>query len=81
MIVSNGQKRGGYNSKDNNVVEFVYNIIKSQKGKRTTTKQIEELVGSKHKARYAINHLLKENKIKRIRLMGIDRIEYSYKIW
>ena len=79
MIVVNEKNKGDCNSKGN-VVELVYSIIKSRKGYRITIKQIEEAVGSQHKVRYAINHLLKENRIKRIRLLGINRIEYSYKI-
>jgi hypothetical protein len=73
------KNKGDCNSKGN-VVELVYSIIKSLKGYRITIKQIEEAVGSQHKVRYAINHLLKENRIKRIRLLGINRIEYSYNI-
>ena len=57
-----------------------YSIIKSRKGKRITTRQLEEAIGSQHKVRYAINHLLKENRIKRIRVLGVNRIEYSYVI-
>jgi hypothetical protein len=76
-------KNSNYNSKDN-VVEMVYSIIKSRNGKRITTKQIEEMIGSsnqqQHKVRYAINRLIEENKIKRIRALGLDRIEYSYQI-
>jgi hypothetical protein len=79
LVVVNGKNKGYSNSKEN-VVELVYSIIKSCKSNRITTKQIEEAIGSKHKVRYAINHLLKENRIKRIRLLGINRIEYSYKI-
>jgi hypothetical protein len=33
-----------------------------------------------HKVRYAINRLIEENKIKRIRALGVDRIEYTYQI-
>ena len=81
LVVVNGKKRGISNSNSKeNVVEFVYSIIKSCQSNRITTKQIEEAIGSKHKVRYAINHLLKENRIKRIRLLGINRIEYSYKV-
>ena len=81
IVVVNGKNRvySNSNSKEN-VVELVYSIIKGCKSNRITTKQIEEAIGSKHKVRYAINHLLKENRIKRIRLLGINRIEYSYKI-
>ena len=79
LVVVNGKNKGYSNSKEN-VVELVYSIIKSCKSNRITTKQIEEAIGRKHKVRYALNHLLKENRIKRIRLLGINRIEYSYKI-
>ena len=82
-------KNSNYNSKDT-LVEMVYSIIKSRNGKRITTKQIEEMIGSsggssnqqqqQHKVRYAINRLIEENKIKRIRALGLDRIEYSYQI-
>jgi len=74
LIIVNEKNKGDCNSKGN-VVELVYSIIKSRKGYRITIKQIEEAVGSQHKVRYAINHLLKEN-----RLLGINKIEYSYKI-
>ena len=30
--------------------------------------------------RYAINRLIEENRIKRIRALGVDRIEYAYQI-
>jgi hypothetical protein len=80
-------KNSNYNSKDS-LVEMVYYIIKSRNGKRITTKQIEEMIGSsggssnqqQHKVRYAINRLIEENKIKRIRSLGVDRIEYTYQI-
>jgi hypothetical protein len=79
VVVSSEKNSRNYNSKGD-VVELVYSIIKSRKGKRITTKQLEEAIGSQHKVRCAINHLLKENRIKRIRVLGINRIEYSYGI-
>jgi hypothetical protein len=79
VVVSSEKNGSSYNSKGD-IVELVYSIIKSRKGKRITIKQLEEAIGSEHKVRYAINHLLKENRIKRIRVLGINRIEYSYRI-
>ena len=79
IVVRTEKNSSNYNSKGD-VVELVYSIIKSRKGKRITTRQLEEAIRSQHKVRYAINHLLKENRIKRIRVLGVNRIEYSYMI-
>jgi hypothetical protein len=68
----------------NQLVETVYSIIKSYRtlhtNKKVTTKLIEKEIGSKYKARYAITHLIKEGKIKRIKTIGPNKIEYFYDI-
>ena len=68
----------------NHLVETVYSIIKSQTtlhtNKKVTTKLLEKEIGSKYKARYAITHLIKEGKIKRIKTIGPNKIEYFYEI-
>ena len=48
--------------------------------KKVTTKLLEKEIGSKYKARYAITHLIKEGKIKRIKTIGPNKIEYFYDI-
>jgi hypothetical protein len=68
----------------NHLVETVYSIIKSHTtlhtNKKVTTKLLEKEIGSKYKARYAITHLIKEGKIKRLRTIGPNKIEYFYDI-
>ena len=70
-----------YFEKDNNnnsLVESVYSIIKNRK-RKVTTKYLENEIGSKYKVRYSVTRLIKEGKIKRIRALGRERIEYFYK--
>jgi hypothetical protein len=65
-----------YSEKDS-VVESVYSIIKNRNCK-VTTKYLEKEIGSKYKVHYAVTRLIKEGKIKRIRALGRERIEYFY---
>ena len=65
------------NSERDSLVSSVYNIIKNRKGK-VTSKNLKKEVGSKHKVRYALTHLMKEGKVKRVRAFGIDGIAYFY---
>ena len=65
------------NSEKDSLVGSVYNIIKNRKA-RVTAKHLEKEVGSKHKVRYALTHLMKEGKVKRVRAFGIDGIAYFY---
>ena len=68
-----------YSEKDNNsLVESVYSIIKNCKSKKVTTKYLEKEIGSKYKVHHAVTRLIKEGKIKRIRALGRERIEYFY---
>jgi hypothetical protein len=67
-----------YSEKDNSLVESVYSIIKNRKSKKVTTKYLEKEIGSKYKVHQAVTRLIKEGKIKRIRALGRDRIEYFY---
>jgi hypothetical protein len=59
------------------VMDSVYSIIKTRSGK-ITAKDIERDVGSKYEAHYAILHLTKQGKIKRIKGFGLNRIEFYY---
>jgi hypothetical protein len=63
---------------NNSLVESVYSIIKNRK-RKVTTKYLENEIGSKYKVRYSVTRLIKEGKIKRIRALGRERIEYFYK--
>ena len=63
--------------KEDSLVRSVYSIIRNHKGK-VTAKHLEKEVGSKHKVRYALTHLMKEGKVKRVRAFGIDGIGYFY---
>ncbi len=65
------------NTEKDSLVSLVYNIIKNRKSK-VTSKHLEKGVGSKHKVRYALTHLMKEGKVKRVRAFGIDGIGYFY---
>ena len=69
-----------YSQKDNNnsLVESVYSIIKNRKSKKVTTKYLEKEIGSKYKVHQTVTRLIKEGKIKRIRALGRERIEYFY---
>ena len=68
----------------NHLAETVYSIIKSHRtlhaNKKVTTKLLEKEIGSKYKARYAVTRLIKEGKIKRIKTIGPNKIEYFYEI-
>jgi hypothetical protein len=67
-----------YSEKDNNTsAESVYLIIKNRK-RKVTTKYLEKEIGSKYKVNQAVTRLIKEGKIKRIRALGRERIEYFY---
>ena len=61
------------------VMESVYSIIKTRSGK-ITAKDIEQDLGSKYEAHYAILHLTKQGKIKRVKGFGHNRIEFYYEI-
>ena len=61
------------------VMESVYSIIKTRSGK-ITAKDIEKDLGSKYDAHYAILHLTKQGKIKRVKGFGLNRIEFYYEI-
>ena len=65
-----------YSEKDS-VVESVYSIIKNR-NRKVTTKYLEKEIGSKYKVNQAVTRLIKEGKIKRIRALGRERIEYFY---
>ena len=68
------------NSKED-IIESVYFIIKkSRNGRRITAKQLEKEIGDKNKVHYALKQLLKEHKIKKVRGLGMDRIDYFYQI-
>jgi hypothetical protein len=59
------------------VMEMVYSIIKAQSGK-VTAKDIEKDLGSKYEAHYAILHLTKQGKIRRVKGFGLNKIEFYY---
>jgi hypothetical protein len=61
------------------MMESVYSIIKTRSGK-ITAKDIEKDLGSKYEAHYAILHLTKQGKIKRVKGFGLNRIEFYYEI-
>lgn len=68
------------NSKDD-FIESVYSIIKkSENRRRITAKQLEKEIGDKNKVHYALRYLLREHKIKKVRGLGVDRIDYFYQI-
>jgi hypothetical protein len=67
------------NSKEN-LMESVYSIIKKSRNGRITAKQLEKEIGDKNKVHYALKYLLKEHKVKKVRGLGIDRIDYFYQI-
>ena len=67
------------NSKDD-LIESVYCIIKKSRNRRITAKQLEKEIGDKNKVHYALKYLLKEHKVKKVRGLGIDRIDYFYQI-
>jgi predicted HTH transcriptional regulator len=62
------------------LIESVYSVIKKQSG-QVTTRHIEREIGLDIRTvRYAIKHLTKEGKIQRVRGLGINKIEFYYKI-
>ena len=63
-----------------NLIESVYSIIKKSRNGRITAKQLEKEIGDKNKVHYALKYLLKEHKVKKVRGLGIDRIDYFYQI-
>jgi predicted transcriptional regulator len=65
---------------EEDIDELVYSAIKSKSGK-ITTKHLEKEIGSKKSQRevqYAIIHLTKKGKIRRVRGFGLNGIEYYY---
>ena len=63
-----------------NLIGLVYSIIKKSRNGRITAKQLEKEIGDKNKVHYALKYLLKEHKVKKVRGLGIDRIDYFYQI-
>ena len=63
-----------------NVIESVYSIIKKSRNGRITAKQLEEEIGDKNKVHYALKYLQREHKVKKVRGLGTDRIDYYYQI-
>ena len=63
-----------------NLIESVYSLIKKSRNGRITAKQLEEEIGDKNKVRYALKYLQREHKVKKVRALGIDRIDYFYQI-
>ena len=59
------------------VMELVYSIIKTRSGK-ITAKEIEKDLGSRYEAHYAILHLTKQGKIRRVKGFGLNKIEFYY---
>jgi hypothetical protein len=65
------------------LIESVYLLIKNDCGGKTTAKHLESKLDddmSKRKMRYAIKHLTKEGKIKRVRGFGAKGVQYHYEI-
>ena len=58
-------------------MESVYTIIKTRSG-RVTAKDIERDLGSNYEAHYAILHLTKQGKIRRVKGFGLNKIELYY---
>ena len=67
-------------SSTENLIESVYSIIKKSRNGRITAKQLEEEIGDNNKVRYALKHLQRERKVKKVRGLGTDRIDYFYQI-
>jgi hypothetical protein len=67
-------------SSTENLIESVYSIIKKSRNERITAKQLEEEIGDNNKVRYALKHLQRERKVKKVRGLGTDRIDYFYQI-
>ena len=62
------------------VKESVYSTIKKSRNGRITAKQLEEEICDKNKVRYALKYLQREHKVKKIRGLGTDRIDYFCQI-
>ena len=65
------------------LIESVYLIIKNDYGGKATAKRLEDKMDddiNKRKMRYAIKHLTKEGKIKRVRGFGPRGVQYHYEI-
>jgi predicted transcriptional regulator len=61
-------------------IESVYSVIEKKNG-QVTTKHIEKEVGLDIGAvRNAIKYLTKEGKIQRVKGLGINKIEFYYKL-
>jgi hypothetical protein len=63
-----------------NIDELVYSLIKRETGK-ITAKLIEKEIGGNKNQRdiqYAIIHLTKKGRIRRVRGFGLNGIEYYY---
>ena len=69
-----------YNFKNGSagLIETVYSIIKNNSGK-VTSKDLDQMIGSKQDVRFAITRLTVQGRIKRIRGFGKVGIEYFYK--
>ena len=67
-------------SSTENLIESVYSIIKKSRNGRITAKQLEEEIGDNNKVRYALKHLQRERKVKKVKGLGTDRIDYFYQI-
>jgi hypothetical protein len=62
------------------LIESVYSTIKKSRNGRITAKQLEKEIGDKYKVHYALKYLQREHKVKKVRGLGIDRIDYFYEI-
>jgi repressor of nif and glnA expression len=64
------------------LIESVYILIKNDYGGKATAKRLEDKMDDigKRKIRYAIKHLTKEGKIKRVRGFGPKGVQYHYVI-
>ena len=65
------------------MIESVYLSIKNDYGGKATAKRLEDKMDddiSKRKMRYAIKHLTKEGKVKRVRGFGPRGVQYHYEI-
>ena len=62
----------------NSFIETVYAIIRSRSGK-LTSKDLDQMIGSKQDVRLAITRLTVQGRIKRVRGFGKMGIEYFYK--
>jgi predicted transcriptional regulator len=61
-------------------IESVYSVIEKQSG-QVTTRHIEKEIGLDiGTVRYAIKYLTKEGKIRRVKGLGTNKIEFYYKV-